>query len=184
MIGRRLVGVGGVALVLAASCSSGGDDGDRAGPATTGGAAGPIPCAERLGFSETSWVVVPSAPNAPPGTVLWQARFTFSNPNPVDVRLSDALVVLELDGSDGRRAGVGRTAFRDTAAATVARRSTVERLAQAWMRDSKIPRTTQLYVATEATVDGRACSVPIDRVSTTPPSPQVFTLADCGSEAC
>lgn len=183
MIGRRLVGVGGVALLLA-SCSSGGDDGDRAGPAPTGGAAAPTACAERLGFSETSWEAVPVPPNAPAGTVLWQARFTFSNPNPVDVRLSDAVVVLELDSSDGHRAGAGRTAFRDTAAATVAPRSTVERVAQAWMRDNKIPKTTQLYLATEATVDGRTCSVAVERVSTTPPSPQVFTLADCGSESC
>ncbi|MFP5318814.1 MAG: hypothetical protein ACLGI2_11050 [Acidimicrobiia bacterium] len=184
MRGRRLFGVGGLALLLAACSSGGGDDGDLAGPSPTGAAAEPSACVERLGFSETSWEAVPNAPNATAGTVLWQAAFTFTNPNPVDVRLSDAVVVLELDSADGHRAGAGRTAFRDPAPATVTPRSTVERVAQAWMRDNKIPKTTQLYLATEATVEGRTCSVPIDRVSTTPPSPQVFTLADCGSESC
>ncbi|HVL26621.1 MAG TPA: hypothetical protein VM390_00625, partial [Acidimicrobiales bacterium] len=142
-------------------------------------------CGERLGFSETPWEPAPRVPpNVPAGTVLWQARFTFTNPNPVEVRLSDAVVILELDSADGHRAGAGRTAFLDPAPAAVAPRSTLERSAQAWLRDGKIPKTTQVYAATQATIGGVACSVAVERVSTTPPSPQVFTLADCGAEPC
>lgn len=183
MLAHRLVGLGLVA-VLAAGCSGGGGDGEPASAPSPRGAAGDSACAQRLSFSETSWEAAPTAPNVPSGLVMWRAQFTFSNPNPVEVRLSDPVVVLELDSSDGHRAGVGRTSFAQTAAATVAPRSTVEVSAQAWMRDNKIPKTTQVYVATAATVDGTTCAVPIERVSTTPPSPQVFTLPDCGSESC
>lgn len=114
----------------------------------------------------------------------WQARFTFGNPNALDVRLSGAVVVLEIDTSDGHRAGSGRTAFVDAEEATVGPRSSLERTARAWMRDNKIPKTIQIYVTTAATIGGSTCAVPIERVSTTPPSPQVFTLPDCGSESC
>lgn len=183
-MGRRsLAGLSVAGLLLAGCSGGGGGDGDSPPTSASGGAADVTACAERLTFAETSWEAVPS-PGVPPGNVLWQARFTFSNPNPVEVRLSDSIVVLELDSSDGHSAGVGRTAFSDQGAAAVGPRATLERVASAWMRDSKIPKTRQVYVATQATIDGRTCTVPVDRVSTTPPSPQVFTLSDCGSESC
>ena len=150
-------------------------------PTPAGGGAA---CGERLAFSETAWEAAPtSSPAATPGTAQWQAHFTFTNPNPFEVRLSEAVVVLEILTSDGHHGSTGRTSFAE-ATASIAPRASRERVATAWMRDNKIPQTTQLYVATTATVGGATCAVPIERVSTTPPSPQVFTLPDCGSESC
>ncbi len=183
---RRLaIGVGALALAVA-GCGGADRGGDRADPTTPATqAGGGAACAERLTFSETAWEAAPtSSPAATPGTVQWQARFTFANPNPFEVRLTDAVIVLEILTSDGHHGSTGRTSFREAAAATIASRASLEKVATAWMRDNKIPETTQLYVTTAATVAGATCAVPVERVSTTPPSPQVFTLPDCGSESC
>lgn len=190
MRAARLVRGVAAALVLAAcgSETAGGPDEEatrRPRPSTTVAAtttAPTGPCGLRpLTFTSERWQGSPS-PSPGGAGVVWEQAFTFSNPNPVDVRLSSLLVHLRLTGSGGYFLKMARSTFRPVDDEMVPAAGEQQRVAVAWLAAGNTPATEDLFATTSATVAGQECAVPVDRISTSPVPAHVLALQSCQPE--
>lgn len=175
----------------AAACGPGGGDGtsDEAvapppAPTTVAtsttvlrGACGLTP----LTFTAERWAGRAAAPSRGPG-VLWEQTFTFTNPNPVDVRLSSLVVHLRLAGSGRYFLKMARGGFRPVPDETVPAGGQLQRVAEAWLAEGNSPATEDVFAAASADVAGRDCAVPVERISTGPVPAHVLALETCAPD--
>jgi hypothetical protein len=175
-------------LVLAA-CGGGGDTttDDAAAPpppraqvtTTAPPAAATGPCGLKpMTFTNERWQGS-TAPAAPGEGVLWEQTFTFLNPNSVDVRLTGLVAHLRLSGSGGYFLKFARTTFRPAPDEMVPAGRDQQRVAQVWMAPGNTPATEDVYAVTSAKVAGADCSVPVERLSTSPVPAHVLALPTC-----
>ncbi len=168
--------------VTFAGCSSAGDDETTAGAAatTTAAPATPAgPCALKpLTFVHERW----QASTVPPpgeGGVLWEQPLTFSNPNPVPVRLSSIVVYLRVAGSNTFFLKFGRSNARSVPDEIIPAGGDQLRMAHAWLATGNTTATEDLFATTAATVGGTECPVPVERLSTSPVPAHVLALPSC-----
>lgn len=180
---RKVAGV--VLAVLLAGCGNSGDGDDTAnvaGQATTTAApaaAAAGPCGLKpLSFTNERWEASAVAPPGP-GGVLWEQTLTFSNPNTVPVKLSSLVVHLRLSGSGGYFLKLARSVGRPVPDEMIPAGRDQQRALQVWLAPGNTAATEDLYAVTSATVGGRECPVPVERLSTSPVPAHVLALPSC-----
>ena len=174
---RRIAAL--LAVVLA-GCAGGGD-GDETrtagGQATTTAPAGPCGL-KPLGFTHERW----QASTLPPpgeGGVLWEQPLTFSNPNPVPVRLSSIVVHLRLASSNTFFLKFARSTGRPVPDEMIPVGGEQLRFAHVWLAPGHTTATEDVFATTSATVGGAECPVPVERLSTGPVPAHVLALPSC-----
>ena len=111
--------------------------------------------------------------------VLWEQEYMFSNPNPVDVRLSSVVVELDLSGTDGHFFKSARSVFRPVPNDAIPAGRDQQRFAHAWLATGSSPTTDSLFATASATVSGAECPVSVERLSGTTPPAHVLALQNC-----
>lgn len=171
-----------LAVFLAGCASAGNDDAATAGATATtapGRATPAGPCVLRpLTFFHERW----QASTAPPpgeGGVLWEQPLTFSNPNPVPVRLSSIVVHLRLASSNTYFLKFARSNARSVPDEMIPAGGDQQRMAHAWLAPGNTTATEDLFATTAASVGGTECPVPVERLSTSPVPAHVLALQSC-----
>ena len=170
-------------VVLLAGCARDGNgDTTIAGAPTTAAAAAATPagpCALKpLTVASERWEGSSAAPPGE-GGVLWEQVFTFSNPNPVPVRLGGIVVHLRLAGSEGYFLKFARSAARAVPDETIPAERDQQRVAHVWLAPGNRPATEDLYTTASATAGGGECPVRVERLSTSPVPAHVLALQSC-----
>jgi hypothetical protein len=174
-----------LAVVLAACGGGGGDDTPTAGgqtPTTVAPAPPAGACALRpVTFANERWQG--SSTPAPAGAgVVWEQTYTFTNPNPVDVRLSSMVVQLRLNDQGGHFLKFARSTFRPPPDEMIPAGRSQERVAHVWLATGNTPTTENLFATTSAKVSGADCPVAVERLSTAAVPGHVLALPSCAPQ--